>query len=41
MQIAADRGQRHVDDRRVDEIKERDRAQQSQREFAATSREEG
>jgi hypothetical protein len=40
-QVAADRWQCDVDDRRVDEVEERDRGQQGERELAATSREEG
>ena len=40
-QVAADRGQRDVDDRRINEVDERDRRQQGQCELAAASREEG
>src|SRR5439155_1767872 len=38
-EVAADRGKRDVDDRRVDEVEERDRGQQRQRELAAARRE--
>jgi len=36
MQRMADRRQRDVDDRRIDEVDERDGAQQQQRQLAAT-----
>ena len=40
-EVAADRGKRDVDDRRVDEVEELDRAQQRQRQLAAAGGEEG
>jgi hypothetical protein len=40
-EVAADRRQRDVDDRRIDEIEERDRAQQSKDLLAAPGRQDG
>jgi hypothetical protein len=39
VQVAPDRGQRDIDDRRIDEVEERHRAQQRERELPAARRE--